>query len=126
MVVSVTASTTQGKNLTKEELDIVTSSCEMAIDLAEKKARIFEYVESRMAFIAPNLSAIVGSNVAAKLMGAAGGLTKLSKMPSNNISLLGRSRMFCKSVVLWTIADFLRVLTYVNGIFSKHALYVIS
>ena len=31
MVVSVTASTTQGKNLTKEELDIVTSSCEMAI-----------------------------------------------------------------------------------------------
>ena len=90
MVVSVTASTTQGKNLTKEELDIVTSSCEMAIDLAEKKARIFEYVESRMAFIAPNLSAIVGSNIAAKLMGAAGGLTKLSKMPANNISLLGK------------------------------------
>ena len=89
MVVSVTASTTQGKDLTKEELDIVTSSCEMAIDLAEKKARIFEYVESRMSFIAPNLSAIVGSNIAAKLMGAAGGLTKLSKMPANNISLLG-------------------------------------
>ena len=90
MVVSVTASTTQGKNLTKEELDIVTSSCEIAIDLAEKKARIFEYVESRMSFIAPNLSAIIGSNYAAKLMGAAGGLTKLSKMPANNISLLGR------------------------------------
>ena len=91
MVVSVTASTTQGKDLTKEELDIVTSSCEMAIDLAEKKARVFEYVESRMSFIAPNLSAIVGSNIAAKLMGAAGGLTKLSKMPANNISLLGES-----------------------------------
>ena len=90
MVVSVTASTTQGKNLTKEELDIVTSSCEIAIDLAEKKARIFEYVESRMSFIAPNLSAIIGSNYAAKLMGAAGGLTKLSKMPANNISLLGK------------------------------------
>ena len=96
MVVSVTASTTQGKNLTKEELDIVTSSCEMAIDLAEKKARIFEYVESRMAFIAPNLSAIVGSNIAAKLMGAAGGLTKLSKMPANNISLLGKKSSILK------------------------------
>ena len=92
MVVSVTASTTQGKNLTKEELDIVASSCEMAIDLAEKKARIFEYVESRMSLIAPNLSAIVGSNIAAKLMGAAGGLTKLSKMPANIITLLGESR----------------------------------
>ena len=94
MVVSVTASTTQGKNLTKEELDIVSTSCEIAIDLAEKKARIFEYVESRMSFIAPNLSAIVGSNIAAKLMGAAGGLTKLSKMPANNISLLGNYNLF--------------------------------
>merc|ERR1719312_387096 len=92
MVVSVTASTTQGKNLTKEELDIVNSACEIAIDLAEKKARIFEYVESRMNFVAPNISAIVGASIAAKLMGAAGGLTKLSKMPANNISLLGQQK----------------------------------
>merc|ERR1719334_1001503 len=92
MVVSVTASTTQGKQLTKEELDIVNNSCVMAMDLAECKRRIFEYVESRMAFIAPNLSAIVGASIAAKLMGAAGGLTKLSKMPANNISLLGQQK----------------------------------
>ena len=63
----------------------------MVISINETKRRMFEYVESRMAFIAPNLSAIVGSNIAAKLMGAAGGLTKLSKMPANNISLLGNN-----------------------------------
>ena len=51
----------------------------MAIELAETKRKIFEYVESRMAFIAPNLSAIIGANIAAKLLGAAGGLTNLSK-----------------------------------------------
>lgn len=92
MVVSVTASTTQGKHLTKEELDVVSTACEMAMELADSKARIFEYVESRMNFIAPNVSAILGPPIAAKLMGAAGGLTKLSKMPSNNISLLGQSK----------------------------------
>jgi len=92
MVVSVTASTTQGKDLTPEELSVVTRACDMAMDLHESKMRIFEYVESRMGFIAPNVSAIVGAPVAAKLMGAAGGLTKLSKMPSNNISLLGQSK----------------------------------
>ena len=64
----------------------------MAVELAEIKAKIFEYVESRMAFIAPNLSAIVGANIAAKLLGAAGGLTNLSKMPANNISLLGQTK----------------------------------
>lgn len=40
-----------------------------ALDLNEKKLRIMEYVESRMSFIAPNLSQIVGPTVAAKLMG---------------------------------------------------------
>ena len=40
-----------------------------ALNLNEKKLRIMEYVESRMSFIAPNLSQIVGPTVAAKLMG---------------------------------------------------------
>ncbi len=42
-----------------------------------------------MSFVAPNLSAIVGSSIAARLMGLAGGLTALSKMPAGNIQLLG-------------------------------------
>lgn len=37
--------------------------------LNEKKLKILAYVESRMSFIAPNLSAIVGPTVATKLMG---------------------------------------------------------
>ena len=61
-------------------LDIVESASDMAMELAETKRKIFEYVESRMAFIAPNLSAIIGANIAAKLLGAAGGLTNLSKV----------------------------------------------
>ncbi|XP_058800288.1 U4/U6 small nuclear ribonucleoprotein Prp31 [Phymastichus coffea] len=89
MVVTVTASTTQGQLLTPTELNAVNEACDMAIELNNLKQRIYEYVESRMAFIAPNLSAIVGASTAAKLMGVAGGLTKLSKMPSCNILLLG-------------------------------------
>ncbi len=73
-------------------IDIVESASDMAMELAETKRKIFEYVESRMAFIAPNLSAIIGANIAAKLLGAAGGLTNLSKMPANNISLLGQQK----------------------------------
>jgi hexokinase len=39
-----------------------------------------------MNFIAPNLSAIIGTGVAAKMMGAAGGLTNLSKMRMQHTS----------------------------------------
>ncbi|NXJ73036.1 PRP31 protein, partial [Rostratula benghalensis] len=92
MVVSVTASTTQGQQLSEEELGRIEEACDMALALNQAKHRIYEYVESRMSFIAPNLSLILGASTAAKIMGIAGGLTNLSKMPACNIMLLGAQR----------------------------------
>ena len=48
-----------------------------ALTLNDTKIKVLEYVESRMSFIAPNVSYIVGPTVAAKLMG---------KIVSNNYS----------------------------------------
>jgi len=90
MVVSVTASTTQGVNLSEEELDSIAEAKNLADDLNTFKMRIFDYVQSRMNFIAPNLSALVGASCAAKLMGSAGGLTNLAKLPSCNVMLVGK------------------------------------
>ena len=92
MVVSVSASTTQGSKLDQEEIDLVLEACQMATDLTDAKIKIFQYVESRMSFIAPNLSVIVGASTAAKLMGAAGGLTVISKMPACNVLLVGAQK----------------------------------
>lgn len=92
MIVSVTASTTQGEELSEKELKNIDEACEMAIQLNNFKLRIYEYVESRMTFISPNLTAIVGASTAAKLVGLAGGLTKLSKIPACNIQILGAQK----------------------------------
>lgn len=43
------------------------------------------YVSSRMNILAPNLSAIVGTTTAAKLLGVAGGLGGIAKMPACNV-----------------------------------------
>src|SRR5882762_5290729 len=48
-------------------------------------SQIFMYVSSRMNVLAPNLSAIVGTTTAAKLLGVAGGLGGLAKMPACNV-----------------------------------------
>jgi len=40
-----------------------------ALELSEYKRQIHDYVQSRMSFIAPNLSVIVGASIAAKIMG---------------------------------------------------------
>ncbi|CAL1294852.1 unnamed protein product [Larinioides sclopetarius] len=92
MVVSVTASTTQGQLLTDDDLEVIVEACDMAIELDNYKQEIYNYVESRMSFIAPNLSIIVGASTAAKLMGVAGGLSHLAKMPACNIQVLGSQR----------------------------------
>lgn len=78
--------------LTATEKAQIDEACEMAIDLNNFKSHIYEYVESRMTFIAPNLSMIVGASTAAKLLGIAGGLTKLSKMPACNVQVLGSQK----------------------------------
>lgn len=92
MVVSVTASTTQGSNLTADQLNRIVEACTMAIELQEMRATMLAYVESRMSFTATNISILVGASCAAKLMGQAGGLTALTKMPSCNILVLGAQK----------------------------------
>lgn len=55
-------------------------------------AQIFIYVSSRMNVLAPNLSAIVGTTTAAKLLGVAGGLGGIAKMPACNVHVSGQSQ----------------------------------
>lgn len=45
-----------------------------------------------MKVFAPNLTEIVGSEIAAKLIGTAGGLDKLSSLPSNITAQLGKNK----------------------------------
>lgn len=78
--------------LEQHELQQIYEACDMAVELNDFKTKIFEYVESRMTFIAPNLSMIVGASTAAKLVGLAGGLTRLSKMPACNVLVLGAQK----------------------------------
>lgn len=102
MSVVVTATTSSGQQLSDAEWTVVQRACDLAdrLEEARKKVRIlitkhrlhsqksfqiFTYVSSRMNILAPNLSAIVGTTVAAKLLGVAGGLNALAKMPACNV-----------------------------------------
>ncbi|KAJ7283834.1 hypothetical protein C8J57DRAFT_1677289 [Mycena rebaudengoi] len=92
MSVVVTATTTSGHQLTDAQWAAVQRACDLADRLEEARKKIFMYVSSRMNVLAPNLSAIVGTTTAAKLLGVAGGLGALAKMPACNVHLLGAQR----------------------------------
>jgi U4/U6 small nuclear ribonucleoprotein PRP31 len=92
MVVSVTATTSSGAALPEDTLRRVMQACDVALALDAAKQRILAYVESRMSSVAPNLSALVGTSVAAKLMASAGGLAALSKLPAASVHALGAKK----------------------------------
>ncbi|KAI8393264.1 uncharacterized protein BYT42DRAFT_339 [Radiomyces spectabilis] len=90
MVITVTGTTTSGRPLTAVEWKRTDAACDMIFELDAARKKIMTYVESRMALVAPNLSNIIGSSTAAKLLTAAGGLTAFCKIPACNVMLLGK------------------------------------
>ncbi|KAF8820102.1 snoRna binding domain-containing protein [Cardiosporidium cionae] len=75
MAVTVAASMTTGSLLPPTELE-----------------KILLYLESRMNLLAPNLTSLLGSALAARLVTHAGGLLSLARMPAQNIMLIGSSK----------------------------------
>ena len=92
LVVMMTLSNTKGKPISDEEAQVVTDAAETILSLEEAKAVLVEYMGTKMAQLAPNLSELLGSNVAATLVCVAGGLSQLSKMNSNIIRMLGKKK----------------------------------
>ncbi|MCJ1312984.1 U4/U6-U5 snRNP complex subunit prp31 [Agyrium rufum] len=92
MVVTVEATTSQGRSLTDQELATVMSACKMSLSLDRAKKTLTEYVQSRMNVFAPNLTALIGSLTAAQLLNFAGGLKGLAHTPACNIPPLGSKK----------------------------------
>jgi U4/U6 small nuclear ribonucleoprotein PRP31 len=92
MVVTVTATTTSGQPLDEQTLAQVLQACELAVKLDTDRAKIIQLVQRRMDKIAPNLSAALGTEIAAQLMGVAGGLAALSRIPAGNVQVLGAKK----------------------------------
>ncbi|GAM22645.1 hypothetical protein SAMD00019534_058200, partial [Acytostelium subglobosum LB1] len=89
MVLLVTYSSTNGKNISDALMDKVVKACDMALELDANKKKILNYLESRMSFIAPNLSVLLGSSIAARMVGIAGGIRNLAVVPAGNLQTFG-------------------------------------
>lgn len=92
MVVSVTGSTTSGSPLSQQDLDECFNKCNEVISLEKDKGTFLQFIESRMSKFAPNTCILVGSRIAAQLIGMAGSLLNLAQIPSCNVQVMGQSK----------------------------------
>jgi len=90
ITLSVAGSTTSGRQLNEQELEELNAALNYVEDIVQIQSELTQFVESRMESLAPSVCALVGPGVAAKLVGLAGGLAELSKIPSCNLQVLGQ------------------------------------
>lgn len=63
------------------------------LDLFDKKTTLLNFISNNMKYLAPNLTLLLGAEIAAKLVTEAGGLYELAKTPSGNILNMGRHEL---------------------------------
>ncbi|EED24069.1 pre-mRNA splicing factor (Prp31), putative [Talaromyces stipitatus ATCC 10500] len=92
MVVTVEGTSTRGREMSEAELKLVLDTCQNILKLDRERTARIESVQSRMTEIAPNLTALIGSQTAAQFLNQAGGLLELAKIPACNLAAQGSKK----------------------------------
>lgn len=96
--VKAAAEISMGTEITDEDLETIKSLAEQVVELTEFRVILSSYLSSRMQAIAPNLTAIVGELVGARLISHAGSLTNLAKSPASTIQILGAEKALFRAL----------------------------
>ena len=88
----------RGGDITNENMEIVQMLAGQILDMHELRKKIELQVETQMRAIAPNISAILGTAVGARILARAGSLKRLSSMPASTIQVLGAEKALFRSL----------------------------
>jgi len=81
-----------GQDISEMDMENVVTFAEKVIKLADFRNQLHSYLIEKMNILAPNLSALIGEMVAARLIAHAGSLTNLSKYPASTVQILGAEK----------------------------------
>lgn len=89
MALTFMFSSTKSNHLNEtDKISVNDLTCDI-IELFEYKSQLLSLVANNMKKVAPNLTALLGADIASKLVGATGGIDELAKLPSGNIMNIG-------------------------------------
>jgi len=92
------ASRSMGAEISEPDLAVLQSFCELMLDLYKFRAKSEEYIEEVLKQVAPNMTAIVGAPLTARLISIAGSLDNLAKMPASTLQVLGAEKALFRSL----------------------------
>ena len=88
----------RGGDISEKNFIIVQSLAKQILELFELRKNIEEHVDEQMKEEAPNISAILGTAVGARILAHAGSLNRLGRMPASTIQILGAEKALFRSL----------------------------
>ncbi|KAK3010807.1 hypothetical protein RJ639_012746 [Escallonia herrerae] len=92
------AKASMGQDLSPVDLVIVKQHTQCVIKAVEFRKKLCDYLVAKMNDIAPNLTALIGEVVGARLISHAGSLTNLAKCPSSTLQILGAEKALFRAL----------------------------
>ncbi|CAM8899995.1 unnamed protein product [Rhodiola kirilowii] len=87
-----------GTEVSDLDLMNIKDLCNQVLSLSEYRAQLYDYLKNRMNTIAPNLTAMVGELVGARLISHGGSLMNLAKQPGSTVQILGAEKALFRAL----------------------------
>ncbi|MCI4386920.1 hypothetical protein PGIGA_G00068330, partial [Pangasianodon gigas] len=87
-----------GMDISPIDLINIESFSSRVVSLTAYRQELQEYLRSKMSQVAPNLAALIGEVVGARLISHAGSLTNLAKYPASTVQILGAEKALFRAL----------------------------
>jgi nucleolar protein 58 len=97
-VLKAAAEISMGTEISDTDIQHIHALCDQVISITAYRAQLAEYLRNRMNAVAPNLTALVGDLVGARLISHAGSLLNLAKHPASTVQILGAEKALFRAL----------------------------
>lgn len=87
-----------GQDIVEMDMKNIDTFAREVIQLAAMRKSLHDYLKVKMDLVAPNLSALIGEIIGARLISHAGSLTNLAKYPSSTVQILGAEKALFRAL----------------------------
>merc|ERR1712241_541747 len=90
--------TSMGMDISQVDLMNIEMFANRVVALAEYRKELSKYLQDKMGNVAPNLAALIGDVIGARLISHAGSLTNLAKYPASTVQILGAEKALFRAL----------------------------
>ncbi|MEM1562576.1 MAG: C/D box methylation guide ribonucleoprotein complex aNOP56 subunit [Candidatus Bathyarchaeia archaeon] len=92
------AKSSMGADLEDKDIEQLRRLSKQIMQLYEIRANIEKYIDELMEEVAPNIKALAGSSLGARLIALAGGLENFAKLPASTVQVLGAEKALFRAL----------------------------